>query len=114
MHRKPDPTAQINKSYLAAFKFVYQESCSLEFPIEATMDPSKKPPAKCLNDAFRKGSTVLSFVSILLIVALFLRMETINRRTTMNELRISDVESHLKITVLMKSADKQGEKSKGR
>ena len=78
------------------------------------MDSTKKPSPKCLNDAFRRCSLILSFVSILLIVALFLRMETINRKTKMNELRISDVESHLKIAVLMKRAGNEGKPSKGR
>ena len=32
----------------------------------------------------------------------------------MNELRISDVESHLKIAVLMKRAGNEGKPSKGR
>ena len=78
------------------------------------MDSTKKPSAKCSNDAFRRCSLILSFVSILLIVALFLRMETINRKTKMNELRISDVESHLKIAVLLKRADNEGQPSKDR
>ena len=76
------------------------------------MDSTKRPSAKCSNDAFRRCSSILSFVSILLIVALFVRMETINRKTKMNELRISDVESHL--AVLMKRAGNEGKPSKGR
>ena len=83
-------------------------------PLEATMDSTKRPSTKCSNDAFRRCSSILSFVSILLIVALFVRMETINRKTKMNELRISDVESHLKIAVLMKRAGNEGKPSKGR
>ena len=78
------------------------------------MDSTKRPSAKCSNDAFRRCSSILSFVSILLIVALFVRMETINRKTKMNELRISDVESHLKIAVLMKRAGNEGQPSKDR
>ena len=78
------------------------------------MDSTKRPSAKCSNDAFRRCSSILSFVSILLIVALFVRMETINRKTKMNELRISDVESHLKIAVLLKRAGNEGKPSKGR
>ena len=78
------------------------------------MDSTKRPSAKCSNDAFRRCSSILSFVSILLIVALFVRMETINRKTKMNELRISDVESHLKIAVLLKRADNEGQPSKDR
>ena len=62
------------------------------------MDSVKKPSAKCTGDVFLKSCSVLSFISMLLIVALFLRMETINRRTEMNEMRISDVESHMKIS----------------
>ena len=78
------------------------------------MDSTKRPSAKYSNDAFRRCSSILSFVSILLIVALFVRMETINRKTKMNELRISDVESHLKIAVLLKRADNEGQPSKDR
>jgi len=55
------------------------------------MEPSKKTSSKC-GDVLHKGSAFLSFISLLLIVALFLRMESINRKTEMNELRISKVE----------------------
>ena len=60
------------------------------------MQPNKKTSSKC-GDVFHKGSLSLSFISLLLIVALFLRMESINRKTEMNELRISKVESSLEI-----------------
>ena len=50
------------------------------------------------DDVFRKSSPVLSFISILLIIALFLKMEMINKRTQINELRILAVESHMKTT----------------
>ena len=40
-------------------------------------------------DVLHKGSSFLSFISLLMIVALFLRMESINRKTEMNELRIA-------------------------
>ena len=73
------------------------------------MDSTKKPSAKCADDVFRRSSSVLSFILMLLIVALFLRMETINRRTEMNELRISDVESHIKIAVSPRKAGNKDE-----
>ena len=60
------------------------------------MDDNKKSSAKC-GDVLHKGSSVLSFISMLLIVALFLRMELINRKTEMNELRISKVERSTEI-----------------
>ena len=58
------------------------------------MEPNKITSSKC-GDVLHKGSSVLSFISMLLIVALFLRMESINRKTEMNELRISKVESRI-------------------
>ena len=58
------------------------------------MEPNKKTSSKC-GDVLPRGSSFLSFVSLLLIVALFLRMESINRKTEMNELRISDMESRI-------------------
>ena len=73
------------------------------------MDSTKKPSAKCTDDVFRRSSSVLSFISMLLIVALFLRMETINKRMKMNELRISDVEIHMKIAVSPRKADNEDE-----
>ena len=60
------------------------------------MEPNKKTSSKCV-DVLDKGSSVLSFVSLLLIVGLFLRMESINRKTEMNELRVSEVESRSEI-----------------
>jgi len=56
------------------------------------MEPNKKTSSKC-GDVLHKGSPFLSFISLLLIVTLFLRMESINRKTEMNELRISKLES---------------------
>ena len=55
------------------------------------MEPNKKTSSKC-GDVLHKGSSFLSFISLLLIVALFLRMESINRKTEINEQRISKVE----------------------
>ena len=55
------------------------------------MDGNKKSSANC-GDVLHRGSSVLSFISVLLIMALFLRMESINRKTEMNELRITKVE----------------------
>ena len=63
------------------------------------MEPKKKTSSKC-GDVLHKGSSFLSFVSLLLIVALFLRMESINRKTETNELRISNMESRMKIESL--------------
>ena len=71
------------------------------------MESVKKPSAKYTDDVFLKSCSVLSFIStMLLIVALFLRMETINRRTEINEMRISDVESRMKISTPNKVDDK--------
>ena len=60
------------------------------------MEPNKKTSSKC-GDVLQKGSSFLSFMSLLLIVALFLRIESINRKTEMNDMRISIVESLIKI-----------------
>ena len=60
------------------------------------MDANKKSSAKC-GDVLHKGSSVLSFISMLMIVALFLRMESINRKTEMNELRISNLEKRIEV-----------------
>ena len=74
------------------------------------MDSAKKPVKICSEIVLHRTFTVLSFVSMLLIVALFMRMETINRRTKMNELRISDVESHMEITGSLKNENDEDEK----
>ena len=55
-----------------------------------------KSSAKC-SDFAQKGSLVASLMSLLLIVALFLRMEAINSKTAMNGIRISKVEAHIRI-----------------
>jgi len=60
------------------------------------MEPNKKTSSK-FGDVLHKGSSFVSFISLLLTVALFLRIESINRKTEMNELRISKVESSLEI-----------------
>ena len=52
------------------------------------MEPKKKTSSKC-GDVLHKGSSFQSFISLLMIVALFLRMESIDRKTEMNELRIA-------------------------
>ena len=67
------------------------------------MEPSKKTSSKC-GDVLHKGSSFLSFISLLLIVALFLRMESINRKTEMNEMQISKVESRIQ-TELLQTTD---------
>ena len=55
-----------------------------------------KTSSEC-GDVLQKGSSFLSFISLLLIVVLFLRMESINKKTEMNEMRISKVESLVEI-----------------
>ena len=60
------------------------------------MDDNKKSSTKC-GGVLHKGFSVLSFMSMLLIVALFLRIESINRKTEMNEMRISNVERRTEI-----------------
>ena len=60
------------------------------------MDEDKKSSAKC-GDVVHKGSSVLSFISMLLIVTLFIRIESINRKEEMNELRISKLERRTEI-----------------
>ena len=71
------------------------------------MEPSKKTSSKC-GDVLHKGSAFLSFISLLLIVALFLRMESINRKTEVNELRISKVESRVE-TESLQTTDHKNE-----
>ena len=66
------------------------------------MEPKKKTSSKC-GDVLHKGSAFLSFISLLLTVALFLRMESINRKTDMNELRISKVESRVETESLQRA-----------
>ncbi|KAL9962306.1 hypothetical protein ACROYT_G031394 [Oculina patagonica] len=60
------------------------------------MNANKKSSAKC-GDVLHKGSSFLSFISMLLIVALSLRMESINKKTEMNGLRITNVERRIEI-----------------
>ena len=60
------------------------------------MEPNEKTSSKC-DYVVHKGSSFLSFISMLLIVALFLRMESINSKTEINELRISKLESRMEI-----------------
>ena len=66
------------------------------------MKPKKKTSSKCGN-VLHKGSSFLSFISILLIVALFLRMESISKKIEVNELRISKVESRVEIESLKRA-----------
>ena len=63
------------------------------------MDANKKSSAKC-GDVIHKGSSVLSFISMFLIVALFLRIESVNRKAEMNELQISKLERRTEIRSL--------------
>ena len=72
------------------------------------MDAHKKSSAKC-GDVLHKGSSVLSFISMLLIVALFLRMESINRKTETNESRISNLEKRSPQTTDQKDKMKTAE-----
>ena len=60
------------------------------------MESQSKSSVKC-GDFGPKGSWLFSFLSWLLIVALFIRMEAINNKTEMNEMRISNVESNMKV-----------------
>jgi len=69
------------------------------------MEPNKKTSSNC-GDVLYKGSSFLSFISLLLIVALFLRMESMNRKTLMNELRISKVESRVETDSLQTTEHK--------
>ena len=62
------------------------------------MDSTKRVHRKRTDEAVRKNLSILSFASILLIVALFLRIEMINKRTQINELRILAVESRMRTT----------------
>ena len=71
------------------------------------MDPNKKPFSKCRN-VLHQGSSFLSFISLLLIIALFLRMESINKKTEMNEMRILKVESRVQ-TELLQTTDHQND-----
>ena len=81
------------------------DNCLLLEPI---MEPNKKTSSKC-GDVLHKGSSFLSFISFLLIVALFLRMESINRKTGASELRISKVESAIQIGSLQSTDQKNDE-----
>ena len=67
------------------------------------MERNKKTSSKCA-DVLHKGSSFLSFIWLVLIVALFLRMESINKKTEMNELRISKVEGCVQ-TELLQTTD---------
>ena len=67
------------------------------------MESNKASSDKC-GGVLHKGSSLLSFISLLLIVALFLRMESINRKTEMNEMQISKVESRVQ-TELLQTTD---------
>ena len=71
------------------------------------MQPNKKTSSKC-GDVLHKGSSFLSFISLLLIIALFLRMQSINKKTEMNERRILKVESLVE-TELLQPTDHKNE-----
>ena len=71
------------------------------------MEPNKKTSSKC-GDVLNKGSSLLSIVSLLLTVSLFLRMESINMKAEMNELRISKVESRVE-TYSLQTTDHKNE-----
>ena len=68
------------------------------------MESPDKSSAKSANSA-QKCSSILSFMSMLMIVALFVRMEAINNKTVKNELRISKVERYMKIMALQARDD---------
>ena len=69
------------------------------------MESNKNSSDKC-GDVLHKGSSFLSFISLLSIVALFLRVESINRKTEMNEMRILKVESCIEIGSLQTTNQK--------
>ena len=70
------------------------------------MESQSKSSAKC-GDFGPKSSWLFSFLSLLLIVALFIRMEAINHKTEMNEMRISNVESNIKITTFQTTDEEE-------
>jgi len=71
------------------------------------MEANKNSPNKC-GDVLHKGSSFPSFISLLLIVALFLRMESINRKSELNELRISKWETRVE-TESLQTTDHKNE-----
>ena len=89
--------------------FSYHDSpaCSDNCLLIRTGYGNKKTSSKC-SDVLHKGSSFLSFISLLLIVALFLRMESINRKTEMNELRISKLETRVE-TESLQTTDHRNE-----
>ena len=95
-----ETAAKGNQSFSLYDSRACSDNCLLLEPI---MEPNKKSSAKC-GDALHKGSSFLSFISLLLIVWLFLRLESINRKTEMNEMRISKVESRVQ-TELLQTTD---------
>jgi len=71
------------------------------------MEANKNSPNKC-GDVLHKGSAFLSFISLSLNVALFLGMESINRKTELNELRISKLETRVE-TESLQTTDHKNE-----
>ena len=68
------------------------------------MESQRKSSSQCVDFSI-KSSWSLSVLSMLLTIVLFLRMETINNKTDMNEMRISKVESHMKSATLQSLMD---------
>jgi len=72
------------------------------------MEANKKTPQTNVGDVLHKGSAFLSFISLSLIVALFLGMESINKKTELNELRISKLETRVE-TESLQTTDHKNE-----
>ena len=73
-----------------------------------------KSSSQC-KDIFSKSSWVFPFLSLLLTIALFLRMEAINNKTEINDMRIYKVESQMKIVMTLHATDDENVKlSRGR
>ena len=83
-------------------------ACSDNCLIIRTDHGTKQETSFKCGDLLHKGSSFLSFISLLLIVALFLRMESIKRKTEMNEVQISKVESRVQTELLQTTDHKNG------
>ncbi|KAM7425803.1 Hemicentin-1 [Porites harrisoni] len=68
------------------------------------MESQHKSSSQCSN-IFPKGFWLFPFLSMLLTIALFLRMEAINNKTEINGMRISKVESQMKIMTTLHATD---------
>ena len=68
------------------------------------MESQHKSSSQCSN-IFPKDFWLFPFLSMLLTIALFLRMEAINNKTEINGMRISKVESQMKIMTTLHATD---------